>query len=244
VDGGDTGEGPAYLQGWKTVLLWEAMETMGYDLIAFGEKDFSDTSMVWLQSHNGKKTQFVTGNLIIPGSSMHVKQPWAIVKRGDVKIGFVTALDPRLKTRIKGYDILPVQEILNQAQSAFTRENVDFRVMIYHGLIHEANKLAEERSDFDLILLSHSIGRPMQSRIHPGKVAMVGPGDRGRELAWITLKKPFNPELNDKVQAHIIPLDNSVASSPKADPILKRAQEVGKSIYEGFRQKRARLQKK
>ena len=238
IDGGDTGEGSSYLRAWKPLLLWEAMMAMGYDFISLGERDISDTSKVWLTSHSMANTHFLGGNLRLKSTSRPFLTPYTIVKKGDVKIGVVAAMDLRMQSRLPDFSFDPIEQTLNRAQRAFARENVDFRILIYHGLISDAERLATERTDFDLILLGHNLGRPMQDRTVPGRVPLVGPGDRGRELAWITLKKPFTSE-EDKFQCTIIPLGNDVPDSPKAIPYMDKAARVGKQIYQEYRRRRS-----
>lgn len=240
IDGGDTGEGSHPLRAWKTPILWDAMTAMGYDVFALGERDIADTTLIWLQKHKRKHPYFVTGNLMRKNSSMHLQKPYVVIKKGKAKIGIVAAMDTRMQSRLQGLSLTPVPDILNEAQKYFARKNADFRILVYHGLISDAQRLAQERTDFDLILLGHSIGRPMASRIQPNQVPVVGPGDRGRELAWVTLKKPVTTQPEDKVQCTIIPLDDRVAASPRAIPFMRKAKQVGKKIYSRRRTSRKR----
>ncbi|MDQ7054669.1 MAG: hypothetical protein Q9P14_17940 [candidate division KSB1 bacterium] len=243
IDGGDTGEGPNYLRAWKPLILWDAMMAMGYDLISLGERDISDTSKVWLSARSMASTRFLGGNMTLKNDATPFLDTYAILQKGHVKLGVVAAMDLRLASRLPGLSLEPVEQTLNQAQKAFARANVDFRVLIYHGLLSDAERLATERTDFDLILLGHSIGRPMQSRAEPGRVPIVGPGDRGRELAWITLKTPLKSE-EEKFQCTIVPLGNHVPDSPKAQTFLQKAREVGKQIYTQYSRRRTRLKPK
>ncbi len=203
---------------------------MGYDLISLGERDISDTSKVWLSARSMASTRFLGGNMTLKNDATPFLEPYAVLQKGNVKIGVVAAMDVRLASRLPGIALEPVEQTLNQAQKAFARADVDFRVLIYHGLLSDAERLAAERTDFDLILLGHSIGRPMQNRAEPGRVPIVGPGDRGRELAWITLKKPAQSE-EEKFQCAIVPLGNHVPDSPKAQTLQQTFQKASKQIY-------------
>jgi len=227
VDGGDTGEGAQVFRAWKAPVLWEAYRAMGDDVVGLGARDISDTSIVWLSQQQGKKPSFLAGNMKAKKGSLG--QKYTIIDKGGLRIGIAHAIQPKMVSHLPGIIVTPENEILDEASAAFDRAKVDFKIAILQTLLTEARKIAQERKDYDLILLGRSRGRPMSSEIRPNLVPIVGPGDRARELAWVHLAK--NDSAPAKVTCKVIPLLMTVAPSAKADPIMKKAQETARSIF-------------
>ncbi len=229
VDGGDVGESISKRRGWLTPMLWEALEELGYDLIAIGKRDLADTSYQWLKSPRPKKAVYLTGN-VTTKEGAPITSPFQVLKRSGLKIGVVPVISSRYNGYFRNYRIQPVQETIDKALAAFNNEKVDFRVLIFHGPRTEARELAKKYTQFDLFFLSSGEGRPMRTEIDKETgMLMVGPGDRGREMAFVTLEKQ-----GDKVSAKssVIILDTSVReSSAEVEHILKRFEQEARARY-------------
>lgn len=229
VDGGDVGESISKRRGWLTPMLWEALEELGYDLIAIGKRDLADTSFQWLKSPRPKKAVYLTGNASTKDGAP-ITSPFQVIKRAGAKIGVVSAISKRYNGYFRNYRIGPVAETIDKALAAFNNEKVDFRILIFHGPRAEARKLAKQYKDFDLFFLSSGEGRPMRTETDAASgMLMVGPGDRGREMAFVTLEKKAD---RVEAKASVIVLDTSVRkSSDEVAHILKRFEEAARARY-------------
>lgn len=227
MDGGDTGEGAHVFRAWKAPVIWDAYQAMGYDVVGLGARDISDTSIVWLDQHQGKKPTFLAGNMKAKKGTLGKK--YTIIEKGGLRIGIVHAIQPKMVSRLPGIVVTPEKEVLDEASAAFDQAQVDFKIAILQTMLTEARKIAQERKDYDLILVGRSRGRAMNSEILPNLIPLVGPGDRGRELAWVHLTKSGTAPA--KVTCTVIPLDDKVAPSAKAEPFMQKAKDTARSIF-------------
>ncbi|MFQ5630745.1 MAG: hypothetical protein ACE5I1_18395 [bacterium] len=221
VDGGDTGLSTRPNIVWQIPILWEAMQEMGYDVVSLGELDCEASTFEWIKSHKGKGPVFLAGNLANAKSFVGNA---AIIERNGLKIGIIAAVSEKIIMRNPHFVAAPLQQYLEETKKELASENVDFKVLLYHGNKYEARALARAHKDFDLILVGHSSNKPMSSEFYVDAVPIVGPGDRGRELALVTLKKEDG--ANAKVTCDIIPLDDTVASSPTGASYAKKAKQI------------------
>jgi 2',3'-cyclic-nucleotide 2'-phosphodiesterase (5'-nucleotidase family) len=220
VDGGDTGLSTRPNIVWQIPMLWEAMAKMGYDAISLGERDCEATTFEWIQSQSSGPV-FLAGNV---ATTKSFAGNIAIFTKNGLKVGLVAAVSEKIIMRNPYFTAEPLAQYLEQAKKDLAAENVDFKVLLYHGSGHEARTLAKTHKEFDVILVGHSNGRPMSGKFYTDSVPIVGPGDRGRELALVTLKKDAGGKA--KVTSDIIPLDDTVASSPKGAAYAKKAKEI------------------
>ena len=219
VDGGDVGISTRPNIVWQTPILWEAMQELGYDVVSLGERDCDASTFEWLQKHQSEPA-FLAGNL---AKTEAFAKNIAAVSRDGVKIGFVAAVSEKVMMQNPHFVPEPLEQYLAKVKPELDAKNVDFKVLLYHGNSFEARQLAKTHQEYDLILVGHSNGKPMSSEFYVDSVPIVGPGDRGRELALITLSKNAGKV---KVNAEIVPLDDSVAFSPKADPYIQKAKDM------------------
>jgi 2',3'-cyclic-nucleotide 2'-phosphodiesterase (5'-nucleotidase family) len=220
IDGGDVGISTRPNIVWQIPMLWEAMGAMGYDVVSLGEGDCDEATFEWIKSQKSGPA-FLAGNV---ANTKSFAGNIAVVTRNDMKIGIVAAVSEKIMRRNPYFRAEPLQHYLEEAKKDLAKENVDFKVLLYHGSKYEARTLAKTHKEFDVILVGHSNGRPMSSEIYADSVPIVGPGDRGRELALVTLKKDAG--ANAKVTCDIIPLDDTVASSSKGESYAKKAKDI------------------
>jgi len=225
VDGGDVGASPKPSSAFRTPILWDAMIDMGYDLISIGALDIADTTRQWLARWKGPETRFLFGNATGEGFDL---PSWAVFERNGLKIGFVSAIPNQSTHRFPGYKISEMENHLQKAKTAFLEAAVDFKVILFYGMPSEGLKIAKSRSDYDLILIGRSNARPMSENLDAGHIPMVGPGDRGRELALITLEKADGAA---KVSNSIIPLDGKNVDPARAIKWNDIARQTAKEFF-------------
>ena len=108
IDGGDTGESPGKRFGGKTPILWEAMADLGYDVIAVGKKDLSDSSTVWLRRHKTDDVAFLTGNIVHKKKKRKLGASYKILKRNKLKVGVASLVDPQFAGYFRKHALLGV----------------------------------------------------------------------------------------------------------------------------------------
>ena len=221
VDGGDVGLTTRKNAVWQIPILYEAMAAMGYDVIGIGERDADSTTFGWIAKYKSNKPTFLGGNL---AKAKDITGQIAVFERNGLKIGVAAAVSEKVIMRNPFFTAEPIEAYLDAVAKQLDAEKVDFKVLLYHGDIYRARALSQKRKEFDLIFVGHSNGRPMSSEFYPDAVPIVGPGDRGRELALVTLRKT-SAGLT-RVDCDIIPLDDKVASSPKATPYVQKNRET------------------
>lgn len=222
VDGGDVGLAAQELHAWKTPLLWEAMQEMGYEVVALGTRDVTPETKEWLAARNGTAPAFLIGNVKDAGK---LASHTVVLERNGVRIGFVAGLSIQSLSSFREHGAVPLDEYLDARLKELKEAQVDYKVLLFHGATFEARKLAQERKDFDLIFVCRNAGRPMHSTIQPELVPMVGPGDRGREVALVKLGKI---DGETQVSCDVIPLSDEVPASGKADKYIKKAAEIAR----------------
>lgn len=224
LDGGDTGESMSQRRGWVTPFIWSVMEEMGYDVIAVGKRDFADTSAIFLKQHGENGTTYLTGN-IADSSKKFIGKPYQILKKGGLKIGVVSAISENYGGYFVHHVLNPSVETILNAQEQFRKEKVDFSILIYSGRSSEMIDFSSTLDGFDVIFQGNSSGRPMSSTLEGVKIPMVGPGDRGREVAVVTLTKS-NREEPAAVSSEEIILFPRIEDSPKYEPFNKKFMEM------------------
>lgn len=220
VDGGDVGLSNRANIVWQIPLLWEAMGAMGYNIISLGERDCDEATFEWIKSQKSGPT-FLAGNI---AATKSFAENFAVVTRNGLKIGIVAAISDKITMRNPHFTAESLQQYLEEAKKDLAAQNVDFKVLLYHGSDYEARTLAKTHKEFDVILVGHSNGKPMSAKINDDSVPIIGPGDRGRELALVTLKKEAS--ANVKVTCDIIPLDDNVNSSAKGESYAQKAKDM------------------
>lgn len=192
---------------------------MGYDLITIGKRDYADTAAVWLAKRDEKTPMFLSGN-IADTAGVQIDQSYRIFKHNGAKIGIVSAISENYRSYFRNNKLLPPVETILNAQEVFRKKKVDFQILVFLGRKKESLDLISTLEGFDLMFLGNSNGKAMEAQIFDGQVPIVGPGDRGRELALVTLKKKKREEAA-LVTCDIIPLGDNVADSPKWLPFDK-----------------------
>ena len=192
---------------------------MGYDVITIGKRDYADTSAIWLQKRRDKKPIFLAGN-IADSSGKCIGEPFRIFKHNGAKIGIVSAISENYRNYFRKNILLPPVETISKAQAEFRKKKVDFQILVYLGRKKESLDLMAGLEGFDLMFIGNSNGRAMEAQIIDGQTPIVGPGDRCREIAVVTLqkKKRENPAL---VSCDIVPLGDNVKDSPRYKPFDK-----------------------
>jgi 2',3'-cyclic-nucleotide 2'-phosphodiesterase (5'-nucleotidase family) len=219
IDGGDFGEAAVGRNVWKTAELFKTMRDLRYDVIGLGERDLAP-AFFETASQQGGKTLLLSGNLQ-PAAEIGAP-PFRLIKRRSFKVGVVQAISSLLQ---QGKSLEPKDPVvfLQQQLDAMQKQKAEVMVVVYHGTAKEVTELQPNFPQVDLWLLSHGVYRPLDQIPATEGAIVVGPGDRGREVGLIIVKKQKKSSVRSATFAQII-LDQRIPDSPK-----------GKTIEEIFR---------
>ena len=219
IDGGDFGEAAVGHNVWKTAELFKTMRDLRYDVIGLGERDLSPAFFETAAQQDGKNI-LLSGNL--QSAADIGAPPFRLIKRKSFKVGVVEAVSSLLQQG-KALEPKDPPVFLQQQLEAMQKQKADVMVVIYHGMAKEVMDLRSNFPQVDLWLVSHGLYRPLAQVSTSEGAIVVGPGDRGREVGIITLKKEKKNAVRSATFAQII-LDQHIPDSPK-----------GKTIEEIFR---------
>ncbi|MDZ7300941.1 MAG: multiheme c-type cytochrome [candidate division KSB1 bacterium] len=225
IDGGDFGDAATGAYVWKTVELFNAMRTMGYDVIGLGEKDLAPAFLTEA-AQNGAAQILLSGNLK-PAVDVGA-EPIRLIQRKSYQVGVVEAISSFLQ---QGHALEPKdpKTFLQTQLEILRQKKADLIVVIYHGPANEVLALRQGFPEVDLWLLSHGTYQPMnQVQTTDGGAIVIGAGDRGREVGFITIEKVKKSGARTAKFNQII-LDNRIPDSPKAAPILENFRKRSQS---------------
>ncbi|MGH7492482.1 MAG: multiheme c-type cytochrome [bacterium] len=223
IDGGNFGETPAGPSVWKTYEQLRLLHKMSYDAVALGQNDLcpalADSAANWR-----------CRDLLF--SSFHAIKAKAeypavkVIKKSDYKIGVVNVISAslnRLEDNSPAYD---AEKFLSEQLSALKNQSADFLAVVYLGPPHELVALSTKFPEVDLWLQAHGNHRP-QNLIDSAKDApIVSAGDRGREIAFITIEKE-KAGTRTATSFNQIILTDRIADSPKAKPWIESFRQAG-----------------
>ncbi len=167
VDAGDFFQGTPYFNFYKGALEVEAMNKLGYDVVTLGNHEFDygiDNLAKQLQKANF--TVVNTNYLIKHETLKHIVKPWVIVRRKNIRVGFVGAgID--LKGLVpdelwKGITYLDPISVVDSMAAELKRKQCNLVVCLSHlGYKKHGDRLsdidlAQNSKHIDVIIGGHS----------------------------------------------------------------------------------------
>lgn len=190
VDAGDA------LDAQKDPDLSEAVlasyRELGYDAVAVGDQELSD-GVEALASYC-KRFPLVSHNLSLcfEDRCLYVSLEPLLLRKSGARVGLVALLDPEvfrlypqeLKNRIKLGSPGRCAEV---SAKSLKEQDVRWIVLLYHGPMREAEKIARRVPGIDLIVVGHE-----QRLVAPHKIretVIVSPGEEGNRLGILNLSR-------------------------------------------------------
>ena len=173
--------------------IFEIYAELGYDVIAVGDQEFADGAAAMVE--RSEVYPLVSHNLTVcptEESCFIITMAPIVLERGDWRIAIVAVIDtevfyfadPEIKKALKIEDpLLVAQTSLERLQG----EELDARILLYHGSSHRLEELSGGLEGYDLVLSAHDQvlidGRSMSG------VPVYSPGPEGNRLGELTLRK-------------------------------------------------------
>lgn len=191
VDAGDA------IRGSNTVFrlhepILDAMSRVGYDAMAFGNREFNYLRSVLRRRHRQVRFPFICANVHDLRDKVNdLWQPTLIKQVGGARVGLigltpVQYLEPSPWQSIFGFRFRPPQEVLPSLVASL-RPQVDALVLLSHSGFDADCRIARETNGIDVIVGGHS-HHLLESPRQIAGTAIVQTGSYGRYVGEMTLR--------------------------------------------------------
>ena len=171
--------------------ILQTYNELGYDAVAVGDQEFSNGLEKLLEYR--ERFPLVSHNLALcptEDSCIFFSMKPIVVERAGLRIGLFAVADEEsyrfsptgVKDRIK---ISSPAATAEGMVSRFREQGIDLTVVLFHGYVENARKLAEEVSGMDVIIVGHEQRIIDAERV--GSTVLVSPGEEGNRLGTLTV---------------------------------------------------------
>ncbi|MBI2827387.1 MAG: hypothetical protein HYX69_22155 [Planctomycetia bacterium] len=198
----------------KYQITAEGLQTMGYDAIAFGPKDLRLPTEGLLALVAGDASPFVAAN----ASLFEYAQPLRVVEAGGKKIGITAVLGEEYQKEINNDQIrfTPPATAIAEALPKLKEAGCDFLILLAHASRDEAEALAKQFPDFDVVATGGAEVPPHEMRrIEGQKTLLVEVGAKGQYAVVLGLYQGDPP-----IRYQRVPLDARFADSPDMKQLM------------------------
>lgn len=210
----------------KFQVTVEGLKMIGYGAIAFGEHDLGlsvGEVAAATMAMDDQGSPFVCANAAVLDRSLTPR--FHILEAGGKKIGVTSVLGTAEQKEVNSGEILlqGAVESLQEVVPQLTAANCDLYVLLAHASLDESRQLAQQFSDFDVIVSSGGLGDPTYEpeAIEGSKAVLVQVGVKGMFAGVVGVFAGSEPRL----RYQRVPLDASYADSPEMLDLLKSYQD-------------------
>lgn len=165
------------------------MAQLGYDAIGVGERELNFGYGKLKALAASSKVPVVSANLVDRKTGQLAFKPYAIVRKGGVKVGVFSVIAPKLELPARAGAELTIEDPLAAAQRTVAELRKQCDVVV--GLVHlgrvEGEDLAAQVPGMDVVILAHHPGFVAQGR-HVGKAVTVASGEQIQNLGVTKVK--------------------------------------------------------
>jgi len=224
IDGGDWGELGGNFA--KSMKLLRGMNALKYDALCIGRRELE--SVLWDSiSANAGFEKALVANLqttSVTNGKKLASHSVRTIERGGIKVAVISAWLEDTRTAGGSYQILPAENYLREKLNEVKKADVRV-VSVYSNKNGSGSTLRAFTAKFpevDAWLLAGGSGREMSSITAANGALIVGPGDRGRELAFLKIEKSKDAAQR-RAEFKTIILGKWVKDSPAAKLLLGSA---------------------
>jgi len=171
---------------------------LGYDAIAVGDQEFSNGTEYLFEKLNpfplyGNNLSIRTNN----GRFIKVSEDTLVVSRTELDIAIITIIDPDAfrfypEEITKAIKVDDPDSSIKSLLEKIEVEDVDLKILLYHGSLAKARKLAEKNPAINIIITGHD--QQLEKGEMVGDTIIVSPGREGNLLGYLRVSL-FNREL-------------------------------------------------
>jgi len=214
--------------------ILESYAELGYDAIALGDQEFSGGAQAVASWRGGFPLLANNLTLCLEDRCVFFSPEPLVKNRGGETVGVLALLDPRvfalypeeLRRSLKLEE--PVQAAAPLV-SALRARPVDWVVVLYHGPLEEAERLASRVPGIDLIVVGHE-QRLVLPRLVDGTL-LVSPGEEGNRVGMLTLRKNILGRTRSTHQFWLCRFDH-----PRDPLILARLERYRRKLREALKE--------
>lgn len=205
--------------------ILDAYSGLGYDVVAVGDQEFSLGIEPLAALREGGL--FLANNLMLCQGDRclyYSLEPRRLEKDGET-VGVIALLDPQVfyfypEELTRNLKFEAPERVAEGLVRTLRQQGIDWVVVLYHGTVEDAERLARQVSGIDLIIAGHE-----QRLVPPRKVGdtfLASPGEEGNRVGLITLRRtsrkkvqlqhefrlfnyradPKDPALQERIQAY------------------------------------------
>lgn len=194
----------------KFESILTGMQELDYAAMALGKEELLLGPELLVSQHvpdDPKSVTFLGANVVLFGAQdIGTPKRWKIVKVGDVKIGVTSVLGLSHKEEVSpagvnnDITLLDPIEVLPDVIKEMQAQKPDFLVLLSHGTVAEAKKLAEDFPPFRIILTAGGPDEASGKPIIVKDTMIIETGTKGRSVGVLgyypqNADKPFRFEL-------------------------------------------------
>ena len=184
VEAGDFApDGSNPIEEARIDFQFHTMALIGYDAIGVGERELNFGYAKLKALAASSKVPVLSANLIDRRTGQPAFKPYAIVKKGNLKIGVFSVLGPKVDLPAGAAADLTIEDALAAAQRtvAELRKQCDVVVALAHVGRVEGEDLAAQVPGIDVVILAHHPGFVAQGR-RVGNAVTVASGEQIQNL--------------------------------------------------------------
>jgi hypothetical protein len=223
MDQGSLGES---LDKTRTMIHLKAMELMKYDALVLSQDEFNFGKEFLDNGISQTRIPFLSAN--IEGVKA---APYIIKKFGKTQVGVIGLIDPIIKGKISGVNILPAGEALKKAIGQLSGRKVDVIVLV-SGLSEDDNRaMLKDNPEINVLIEGSKFSKEKVSS-NVGPVLVLAPRWEGRRLVVVTFSMKDNvPEVKNIEDPRV---SSKVADDKQALSLLPGCFSDGNCRKEGM----------
>ncbi len=224
LEGGNFGEAASGPSAWKAGEQLKVLKQLGYDAVTLGQNDLTPNLAEVASQSNAKDLLF--SSLAESKTKMKLP-PVKIIKRPGFELGVISLISPGFN-REANASMSGNEAFLREQLKNFADKKVEFKAVVYLGPEEELSVINKKFPEVDVWLLTQGNHQPIRLIENVGDALVISGGDRGREIGLIKVEKQNSGEREAASFQQII-LNDKIADSPKAAPILESYRAAGRA---------------
>lgn len=224
LEGGNFGEAASGPSAWKAGEQLKVLKQLNYDAVTLGQNDLTPNLAEVAGQSNAKDMLF--SSLAESKTKMKLP-PVKIIKRPGFELGVISLISPGFN-REANASMSGNEAFLREQLKQLADKKVAFKAVVYLGPEEELSAISKKFLEVDVWLLTQGNHQPIRLIENVGDALVISGGDRGREIGLIKVEKQAGGEREAASFQQII-LNDKIADSPKAAPILESYRAAGRA---------------